>query len=149
MTLRAFLETVVALVLTAAFAILAYGLIDFAGDWQRVFLDEAPRAIFTGFGVGGILWAIALLIGNLVHRKRASWVKFVTNTISLLVAAIVNLIAWVAFGFSMGGWAVFLVAISLLASGFVFVAGVLALVVTHFVAFRTKKVDPGAAVVTN
>lgn len=140
MILRALLETAVAVVLTAVFAVLLYGLIDFQGDWQAAFLDEAPRAIASGFLAGGIIWILALIIGNLAGRRRSSWVRFVTNIISLLVAAIVNLVIWAVLGFTMGGWAVLLVAIAVVTGLVVLGAGLLALVVTHFVLFRTRAV---------
>lgn len=144
MILRAVFETVTAVLLTAVFAILIHGLVDFQGDWQAAFLDEAPRAIATGFLAGGIIWVLALIIGNVVHRMRAPWVRFLTNAISLLAAAIVNVVVWAVFGFTVGGWAVLLVAIAIFTGVVVLGAGLLALVITHFVFFRTRAViaDP-------
>lgn len=146
MILRALLETVTAVLLAAVFAILIYGLIDFQGDWQTAFLDEAPRAMASGFLAGGIIWVLALIIGNLANRRRASWVRFLTNAISLLAAAIINLVIWAVFGFTMGGWAVFLVVIAVFTGLIALGAGLLALVLTHFVLFRTTAVVAASVV---
>ncbi len=135
--MRVFLETLVAVALTAVLHWATAGLVGLPdSDFVTAFLQQAPGFAFGTFWIGYALWVVLLVIGNLWHRRRAPGWRLASNFVSAIVAGVVNTVAFFVIGLVAGGWGLLVAAIAIV-SGLIFVAAALvSLLLTHLVFFR-------------
>lgn len=149
---RIVLEVVLILVLTVvlAWAVLgAFALTDSA-DPVGTFLDQAPRVLFGLLGIALALWTLLLVIGSIVHRRRAVGWRIATHLVSLLVALVVNVggLALLTVATGAGGaenWGLLVVGIAAAAGAVLFVSGVIAVLVVELLVLRAAAPLPQSA----
>ncbi|MCA1942061.1 MAG: hypothetical protein LDL15_00430 [Yonghaparkia sp.] len=138
MARRIIIEVLLILVLTIllAWTVLgAFALTDSA-DPVGTFVDQTPRVLFGLLGIGLALWAILLIIGAIVYRRRPAGWRVATHLFSLLVALAVNIGVFALVTAAAGGsggedWGMLVVAIAGAAAAAVFVAGVVVVLVVE------------------
>lgn len=149
---RIVLEVVLILVLTVvlAWAVLgAFALTDSA-DPVGTFLDQAPRVLFGLLGIALALWTLLLVIGSIVHRRRAVGWRIATHLVSLLVALVVNVGGLALLTVATGGggaenWGLLVVGIAAAAGAVLFVSGVIAVLVVELLVLRAAAPLPQSA----
>jgi hypothetical protein len=140
MAARIAAETAVGVLLTLVLLVGGVAIMNIVDGTSAVsaFTDEAPRSVFGTVGIAFGLWAVLVAIGNTVNRRRAAGWKLLANSVSALVLAVVNVLAWVVIAVPQGGFALLLVAIVLVVSAIFVVVAALALWLTHLVLFRQR-----------
>ncbi len=149
---RIVLEVVLILLLTVvlAWAVLgAFALTDSA-DPVGTFLDQTPRVLFGLLGIALALWTLLLVIGSIVHRRRAVGWRIATHLVSLLVALVVNVggLALLTVATGAGGaenWGLLVVGIAAAAGAVLFVSGVIAVLVVELLVLRAAAPLPQSA----
>lgn len=138
MAKRIVLEVVLILVLTIllAWTVLgAFALTDSA-DPVGTFLDQTPRVLFGLLGIALALWTVLLIIGSIVHRRRAVGWRIATHLVSLVVAVVVNvgglaLLTVATGGGGAEGWGLLVVAIAAGSGAALLVSGTIAVLVVE------------------
>lgn len=132
------LTLVVAYVLSVVAQSIATG--DVAGS-----LGGGWRALFQGGTVAAGLFLLFLLVVNLVGRRRGSGSLFWINVGGLVVAIVIGLVVTLAVGGLVGALTIGYAGVPLLsaalAAGELFIGGVVALALTHFVIFRPRATE--------
>lgn len=149
---RIVLEVVLILLLTVvlAWAVLgAFALTDSA-DPVGTFLDQTPRVLFGLLGIALALWTLLLVIGSIVHRRRAVGWRIATHLVSLLVALVVNVGGLALLTVATGGggaenWGLLVVGIAAAAGAVLFVSGVIAVLVVELLVLRAAAPLPQSA----
>jgi hypothetical protein len=149
---RIVLEVVLILLLTVvlAWAVLgAFALTDSA-DPVGTFLDQTPRVLFGLLGIALALWTLLLVIGSIVHRRRAVGWRIATHLVSLLVALVVNVGGLALLTVATGGggaenWGLLVVGIAAAAGAVLFVSGVIAVLVVELLVLRAAAPPPQSA----
>ncbi len=152
MAKRIVLEVVLILLLTVvlAWAVLgAFALTDSA-DPVGTFLDQTPRVLFGLLGIALALWTLLLVIGSIVHRRRAVGWRIATHLVSLLVALVVNVGGLALLTVATGGggaenWGLLVVGIAAAAGAVLFVSGVIAVLVVELLVLRAAAPLPQSA----
>lgn len=152
MAKRIVLEVVLILVLTIllAWTVLgAFALTDSA-DPVGTFLDQTPRVLFGLLGIALALWTVLLIIGSIVHRRRAAGWRVATHLVSLLVAVVVNVggLALLAVATGGGGaenWGLLVVAIAAGSAAALLVAGTIAVLVVELLILPTAAPIPAVS----
>lgn len=152
---RIVLEVVLILLLTVvlAWAVLgAFALTDSA-DPVGTFLDQTPRVLFGLLGIALALWTLLLVIGSIVHRRRAVGWRIATHLVSLLVALVVNVGGLALLTVATGGggaenWGLLVVGIAAAAGAVLFVSGVIAVLVVELLVLRAAAPLPQSASTT-
>ena len=147
MTGRAIAETLVGILLTAILAIVGAGLFELSDGATpaEAFLDSGPRLILGAFAIPGVLWIVMMLLGNIRNRRRASGWAFLTNLLSAVVVAVLNVVGWLVVALVQGNWAWLMVGIAIIVSLLFFVAALVGLLLTHFAFFRHGAAPRGPA----
>ena len=146
--MRPLAKTGVALLLTLAIAYLL-GTIALAlvlgKNVITVAIEDAWLALFSGGAVSIGLFVLFLLIANIAGRRRGSgsqfWINVGTLIIAILIGTLVTLAAGVMVGALSAGFAWLSVLGAVLAAGELFIGGILALALTHFVIFKPRATE--------
>lgn len=108
-------------------------------------VDDTWLALFTGGAVSIGLFAVFLLLANIAGRRRGSgsqfWINVGVLVIALVIGTLTTLAAGVFVGALSAGFAWLSALGALLAAGELFVGGVLALALTHFVIFQPRATE--------
>lgn len=107
-----------------------------------VFLNDAPSLVFGLFWIGLLIWAILVVVGNVIHRNRSARARVLHNLLSALGAAIVTMVVYTIIGVTAGGFGMLIVGIALLAAIAFLVAAAIVVPLTHLVFFRTPSAAP-------
>jgi hypothetical protein len=139
--------TLTAIVLTAVLLLLGAGLLalDGAASPAEAFLSDGPRAVVAFVGLPFVVWAIVLVLVDLLGRNRTARFRFLIGIPVTLVLAVLALGFWVVFAMIQQGWAAFVLAIAVLYLALFVVAALVALAVTHLVLFRRSPAVSAAA----
>jgi hypothetical protein len=107
--------------------------------------QDAWLALFTGGAVSIGLFLLFLLFANVVGRRRGGGSQFWINVGALIVALVIGTLTTLAASVFVGALSVGLAGISLLgvllATGELFVGGVIALTLTHFAIFKPRATE--------
>jgi hypothetical protein len=110
-----------------------------------VAIEDAWLALFTGGGVSVGLFVIFLLIANIAGHRRGSGSQFWINVGALIIAIVIGTLVTLAAGVLVGalsaGFAWLSVLGAILAAGELFIGGILALALTHFVIFKPRATE--------
>ena len=138
--MRIVAETVVGILLTLLVMWLIIGALNSidSTDPAGAFLSEAPSLMFGAFWIGLGLWAVLVVLGNVLHRNRRPRDRVLHNLLSALGASLVNVIVFLVIGFTAGGWAMLLVAIVIMAALAFLAAAAIAIPLTHLVLLRPR-----------
>lgn len=146
--MRPLAKTGVAILLTLAIAyVLATIVISIlnGGDVIRAVVGDAWRGLFAGGAVAFGLFVLFLLIANVAGRRRGSGSQFWINVGSLIVALVIGTALTSAVGALVGfvsvGSSDVSVLGALVTAGELFVAGILALALTHFAIFKPRATE--------
>ena len=146
--MRPVAKTGVAILLTLAIAYvlatIALSLVT-GRDILTVAIQDAWLALFTGGAVSIGLFLMFLLIANVAGRRRGSgsqfWINLGALIVALLIGTVVTLAAGVFVGALSAGFAWLSVLGAVLAAGELFIGGILALALTHFVIFKPRATE--------
>ena len=148
MTRRIVLEVLLVLGITVVLAWLALGAFALAdsADPMGTLVDQTPRVLFGLLGVALGLWALLVIIGAIVQRRRRVGWRIATHLLSLVAALIVNIglltVISVASGGAQGdGWGILVAAIAVGAGGVLLVAGTVSVLLVELVILRPKKIS--------
>lgn len=149
MAKRIVLEVVLILLLTVVLAwtvLGAFALTD-STDPLGTFVDQAPRVLFGLLGIALVLWTVLLIIGAIVHRRRAVGWRIATHLVSLLVALVVNVGGLAVLTVATGGgagedWGLLVVAIAGAAGAVLLISGVIAVLVVELLILRAAAPIP-------
>jgi len=149
---RVVLEVVLIVVLTIllAWAVLgAFALTDSADPVGTV-VDQTPRVLFGLLGIALGLWTLLLIIGSIVHRRRAAGWRIATHLVSLLVALVVNvgglaLLTVATGGGGSDGWGMLVVAIGVASGAVLLGAGLVVVLVVELLILPAAAPLPPAA----
>ncbi len=144
MAKRIVLEVVGIIVIAIALAWLMLGVVSLfdTTDPVAAFFDGAPRMLFGTMAIALVLWAVMVLIGSIAHRYRAAAWRIGTHLVSLFVAILVNVLAFMVLAFadmSQGGWGLLLVGIALGVGLVLGVAGTVAVLVVELAIVRPRR----------
>lgn len=146
--MRALGKALTALVLTLAIAYVLAVVVQTilnGGDILRSIVDEAWRVLFAGGAVAIGLYLLFLLVINVIGRRRGSGSLFWINAGGLVVAILIGTVTTLAvgafFGAILAGFTGLPVLGTILAAGELFIGGVIALALTHFVIFRPRATE--------
>lgn len=146
--MRPLAKTGVAILLTLAIAYvlgtIALALV-LGKDVITVAIEDAWLALFTGGGVSIGLFLLFLLIANVAGRRRGSGSQFWVNVGALIVALVIGTLVTLGAGVMVGalsaGFAWLSLLGAVLAAGELFIGGILALALTHFVIFKPRATE--------
>jgi hypothetical protein len=146
--MRPLAKTGVAILLTLAIAYvlatIALSLVT-GVDVITVAIRDAWLALFTGGAVAIGLFVLFLLIANVAGRRRGSgsqfWINVGALIVAILIGTLVTLFAGILAGALLAGFAWLSVLGALLAAGELFIGGVVALALTHFVIFTPRATE--------
>jgi hypothetical protein len=130
--------TLITIVLTLLISVIGAGLLEIADgrDFVGAFFDGGPRLLIGTLWVTVPVWGILLLVCNVRNRHRGgSWVLSANVLMTLAISAL-TIVAWFVVALVMGGWALFLVAISLVSCVIFVSAASVSLSITHLWVFR-------------
>ena len=115
------------------------------GDVIHAALHEAGPVLFTGGGVALGLFLLFLLFTNIVGRRRGAGSLFWINAGALVVALLIGTLTTLAAGILVGALTVGLEWLStfgtIIAAGEIFIGGIAALALTHFVIFKPRATE--------
>jgi hypothetical protein len=115
------------------------------GDLISAAIEDAWFALFTGGAVSIGLFLLFLLFANIAGRRRGSGSQFWINVGTLVVALVIGTLTTLAASVFVGALSVGLAGLStlgtFLAAGELFVAGILALALTHFAIFKPRATE--------
>lgn len=141
-------KTGVALLLTLAFAYVLSTVVIAVLVGKNVItvaIEDAWFALFSGGAVAFGLFALFLLIANVAGRRRGSgsqfWVNLGSLIVALLIGTLVTVFAGVLVSTLSAGFAGISTLDALLVAAELFVAGILALALTHFVIFKPRATE--------
>jgi hypothetical protein len=110
-----------------------------------VAIEDAWLALFTGGAVSIGLFVLFLLIANIAGRRRGSGSQFWINVGALIVAILIGTLVTLAAGVFVGalsaGFAWLSLLGAILAAGELFIGGILALALTHFLIFKPRATE--------
>jgi hypothetical protein len=110
-----------------------------------VAVEDAWLALFTGGAVSIGLFVLFLLIANIAGRRRGSGSQFWINVGALIVAILIGTLVTLAAGVFVGalsaGFAWLSLLGAILAAGELFIGGILALALTHFLIFKPRATE--------
>lgn len=138
MSVRVVAATIMGIVLTLLLSFVGAGLLEVADgrDMAGAFFDAGPRLIGSTLWATLPVWGVLIFVGNVRNRHRGGSWAFSTNVLTTLAVAALTIVGWFVVALIMGGWALFLVAISLV-SCLIFVgAASVSLSLTHLWFFR-------------
>lgn len=146
--MRPLAKTGMAILLTLAIAYLlatiALSLVT-GVDVVTVAIEDAWLALFTGGAVSIGLFLLFLLVTNVAGRRRGSgsqfWINVGALIIAILIGTLVTLFAGILAGALLAGFEWLSVLGSILAAGELFIGGILALALTHFVIFKPRATE--------
>ena len=135
---RVIAESAVGILLTVVLSVLGAGLFQLADGEppQLAFLSSGPRLIASTLWLPLIVWSAFIVAGNARNRHRSGTWAFATNLAISAACAVLTIVGWFAIALLMGGWALFLVAISLISCAIFLTSAVIAMVLTHLMLFR-------------
>lgn len=114
-------------------------------DLFTVAIRDAWLTLFSGGAVSLGLFVLFLLVANIAGRRRGSGSLFWINVGALIVAIVIGTLVTLAAGVFVGalsaGFAWLSVLGALLAAGELFLAGLIALALTHFVIFTPRPTE--------
>jgi len=114
-------------------------------DVVTVAIRDAWLALFTGGAVSIGLFLLFLLIANVAGRRRGSgsqfWINLGALVIAILIGTLVTLFAGILAGALLAGFEWLSVLGAILAAGELFIGGILALALTHFVIFKPRATE--------
>lgn len=138
MVKRIVLEVVLILVLTIllAWTVLAGLALGDSADPVGTVVDQTPRVLFGLLGIALALWTLLLIIGAIVHRRRAAGWRIASHLVSLLVALVVNvgglaLLTAATGGGGSEGWGMLVVTIGVASGAVLLGAGLVVVLVVE------------------
>lgn len=146
--MRPLAKTLVTILLTLAVAyLLAVVVLSLLNGTNPIAtaIEDAWLALFTGGAVSLGLFLLFLLFTNGVGRRRGSgslfWINVGVLVVSLVIGTLVTLFAGVLVGALSVGLEWLSPLGALLAAGELFIGGVVALALTHFVIFKPRATE--------
>jgi hypothetical protein len=146
--MRPLAKTVVAILLTLAIAYVLATIILMilnGSDLISTVTQDAWLALFSGGAVSIGLFLLFLLFANVAGRRRGSGSQFWINVGALIVALVIGTLTTLAAGVFVGALSVGLAGVSVLgaflATGELFIGGVVALALTHFTIFKPRATE--------
>src|SRR5690554_6149626 len=141
MTGRAFLETLLAAVLTLILSIGALAVRNLTEGSTLAEALESGAGSLDLISVQLAVTAIGWLIVNLAARRASSGFRFWMNSLVLFVVSVLAAAVWfVLFVLIVGGWGALIAVIGMAVTAGVFVAAMIALALVHLVFLRRRKV---------
>lgn len=146
--MRPLAKTGIAILLTLAIAYvlatIALSLVT-GVDVITVAIRDAWLALFTGGAVSIGLFLLFLLVSNVAGRRRGSgslfWINVGALVVAILIGTVVTLFAGILAGALLAGFEWLSVLGAVLAAGELFIGGVVALALTHFVIFKPRATE--------
>lgn len=146
--MRALGKALLAFVLTIAIAyvlaVVVHAILR-GGDILAAAVEDAWRVLFAGGAVALGLFLLFLLAINLIGRRRGAgslfWINAGALVVALLIGSLTTLAVGAFFGAILLGFTALPVLGTILAAGELFVAGILALALTHFVIFTPRATE--------
>lgn len=146
--MRPLAKTLVAILLTLVIAYLLATVVLAILNGRNLIataVEDSWLALFSGGAVSIGLFLLFLLFANFAGRRRGSGSQFWINVGVLVVALVIGTLTTLAAGVFVGALSVGLAGISvlsaLLATGELFVGGVIALALTHFAIFKPRATE--------
>lgn len=146
--MRPLAKTLVTILLTLAIAYVLATIILMilnGSDLISTLVEDSWLALFSGGAVSIGLFVLFLLFANVAGRRRGSGSQFWINVGALVVALVIGTLTTLAAGVFVGALTVGLAGVSVLgaflAAGELFVAGVVALALTHFAIFKPRATE--------
>jgi hypothetical protein len=146
--MRPLAKTLVTILLTLAIAYLLATVVLMilnGSDIISTVIEDSWLALFTGGAVSIGLFTLFLLFANVSGRRRGSGSQFWINVGALIVALVIGTLVTMAAGIFVGALTVGLAGVSalsaLLATGELFIGGVIALALTHFAIFKPRATE--------
>lgn len=146
--MRPLAKTLVTILLTLAIAYVLATIVLMILNGSDLFstvIEDSWLALFSGGTVSIGLFLLFLLFANVAGRRRGSGSQFWINVGALVVALVIGTLVTLAAGVFVGALSVGLAGISvlavLLASGELFIGGVIALALTHFAIFKPRATE--------
>lgn len=145
--MRALGKALTAFLLTLAIAYVLAAVVQsiLTGDVWRAITSDAWRVLWAGGAVAIGLLLLFLLFINIVGRRRGAGSLFWINTGALVVALVIGTLTTLAVGAFVGtvflGYTGLPVLGTLLAAGELFIAGMIALALTHFAIFKPRATE--------
>ena len=135
---------IIAIAMALAWLVLAAFALTDSADPIGTLVDQTPRVLFGLLGIALGLWAVLVIIGAIVQRRRAVGWRIGTHIVSLIAALVVNVgvltIVTVASGGASGeDWGMLIVAIAVAAGGLLLVSGTVSVLLVELVIVRPKK----------
>ncbi|MGB3911499.1 MAG: hypothetical protein WBL06_13590 [Pseudolysinimonas sp.] len=141
-------KTLVTILLTLAIAYVLATIVLMilnGSDLISTVVEDAWLALFTGGAVSIGLFLLFLLFANAAGHRRGSGSQFWINVGALVVALVIGTLVTLAAGVFVGALSVGLAGVSVLgaflASGELFIGGVIALALTHFAIFTPRATE--------
>jgi hypothetical protein len=141
-------KTLVTILLTLAIAYVLATIVLMTlngSDLISTVVEDAWLALFSGGAVAIGLFLFFLLFANVAGRRRGSgsvfWINVGALVVALVIGTLVTLAAGVFVGALSAGFAWLSTLGTLLAAGELFVAGVIALALTHFAIFKPRATE--------
>jgi len=114
-------------------------------DVVTVAIRDAWIALFTGGAVAIGLFLLFLLVANVAGRRRGSgsqfWINVGALVVAILIGTLVTLFAGILAGALLAGFEYLSVLGAILTAGELFIGGVIALALTHFVIFPPRATE--------
>jgi hypothetical protein len=146
--MRPLAKTLVTILLTLAIAYVLATIILMilnGSDLVSTVVEDSWLALFTGGAVSIGLFLLFLLFANVAGRRRGSGSVFWINVGALIVALVIGTLVTLAAGVFVGALSVGLAGVSVLgaflATGGLFIGGVVALALTHFAIFKPRATE--------
>lgn len=146
--MRALGKALTAFLLTIAIAyvlaVVVHTILD-GGDIIRAAVEDAWRVLFAGGAVTLGLFLLFLLVVNIVGRRRGAgslfWINAGALVVAILIGSLTTLAVGAFFGAILLGFTGIPVLGTVLAAGELFIGGILALALTHFVIFTPRATE--------
>jgi len=146
--MRPLAKTLVTILLTLAIAYVLATIVLMllnGSDLISTVTEDAWLALFSGGAVSIGLFVLFLLFANVAGRRRGSGSQFWINVGALIVALVIGTLTTLAAGVFVGALSVGLAGVSVLgaflAAGELFIGGVIALALTHFMIFKPRATE--------
>lgn len=144
MKLRQAMPTVVGVLFTVLLTVLLAGIFA-ALDGQpplSAFFDSAPRLVFSTLGLTFVVWAALVAVGAARTARRSARRAYIVTVLVTVGCIVVTLLGWFVVALVAGGWALFLVVVSLLTSLFFLASAAFVFFLVYFVIFPRPAAVP-------
>ncbi|MBK5238224.1 MAG: hypothetical protein JJE28_03820 [Actinomycetales bacterium] len=107
----------------------------------ETFVDQVPRVLFGLLGVGLALWAVIVVVGAIVSRRRAAGWHILTHLTGIVVAMIVNAAVLMIVA-ALSGGELLLAGIAAAAGFVVVLCSVPVILITKLIVLRPRPGSP-------